>query len=70
MVQQCAAGLGRGDAMARPDQQRRAQGLLHVADAGRGGGQRQMGALGAVGDGARLNHVAKQAQIGEVETHG
>ena len=70
VLQQRPAGLGRGDAMARPDQQRRAERLLHVADAGRGGGQRQMGALGAVGDAAGLHHMAKQAEIGEVEAHG
>ena len=70
VLQQGPAGLGRGDAVPGADQQRRAQRLLHVADAGRGGGQRQMGPLGAVGDGARLHHVAKQAEIGEVEAHG
>jgi hypothetical protein len=70
VLQKRPAGLGRRDAMSRPDQQRCAQRLLHVADAGRGGGQRQMGALGTVGDGAGLHHVAKQAQIGEVEAHG
>ena len=54
VLQQGAAGLGRRDAMPRPHQQRRAQRLLHVADAGAGRGQRQMGALGAVGDAAGL----------------
>ncbi len=29
-----------------------------------------MGEFGAAGDAARLDHVAKQAEIGEVETHG
>ena len=68
--QQGPAGLGRADAVAGADQERGAERLLHVADAGRGRGQRQMGALGAVGDGAGLHHVAKQAEIGEVEAHG
>ena len=70
VLQQRAAGLGRRDALTGPHQQRRAERLLHVADAGRGRGQRQMGALGAVGDAAGLHHVAKQAEIGEVEAHG
>ena len=29
-----------------------------------------MGALGAVGDAAGLDHMAEQAEIGEIETHG
>ena len=28
-----------------------------------------MRALGAVGDAARLDHVAEQAEIGEIEAH-
>ena len=50
-------------------QQRGAERLLHVADAGRGGGQREMRALRAVRDAAGLDDVAEQAEIGEVEVH-
>ena len=70
MRQQRAAGLRRGDALASARQQRRAEHVFHIADAGRGGGQRQMGAVGAMGDAAGFNHMAKQAEIGEIETHG
>ena len=35
----------------------------------RGGGQRQMGALRAVGDAAGFHDVAEQAQVGEIEAH-
>ena len=69
MLQQGAAGLGRGHALTSAHQQRRAQRLLHVADAGGGRGQREMRALRPAGDAAGLDHVAKQAQIGEVESH-
>ena len=70
MLQQGAAGLGRRDALAAADQQRRAERLLHVADAGAGRRQRQMRAFRAMGDAARLDDVAEQAQVGEVEAHG
>ena len=43
---------------------------LHLADAGRGRRQREIGALGAVGDAARLDDVAEQVEIGEIEAHG
>ena len=70
MLQQRAAGLGRGHALTSAHQQRRAERLLHVADARGGGGQREMRAFGAVRDAAGFDHVAKQAEIGEVEAHG
>ena len=69
MLQQGAAGLGRGHALTSAHQQRRAQCLLHVADSGGGRGQREMRALRPAGDAAGLDHVTKQAQIDEVETH-
>ena len=49
--------------------ERGAERLLHVADARRGRGQRQMGAFRAVGDAAGIHHVAEQAEIGQIETH-
>ena len=70
MLQQRAASLRRRDAVTRAHQQWRAQRALHVADARRGGGERQMGALCAVRNAARLHDMAKQAEIGEVEAHG
>ena len=69
MLQQGAAGLGRGHALTSAHEQRRAQRLLHVADARGGRGQREMRALRPAGNAAGLDHVAKQAQICEVETH-
>ena len=70
VLQQGPAGLGRRDALPAAHQQRRAERLLHVADAGAGGRQRQIGALRAVGDAAGIDDVAKQAQISEVKSHG
>ena len=69
MLQQRAAGLGRRDASAAAGQKRDAERLLHVADAGRGGGQRQIGALRAVGNAAGFDHVAKQTEIRQIESH-
>ena len=70
MLQQRAAGLRRRHALAAARQQRHAEHVLHVADAGRGCGERKMRALGAVRDAAGLDDVAKQAEIGEIEAHG
>ena len=70
VLQQRAAGLGRRHALAPAHQKRGAERLLHVADARRGGGERQMRAFGAVRDAARLDDVAKQAEIGEIKAHG
>jgi hypothetical protein len=47
-----------------------AERLLHVADAGAGGGERQVRPLGPMGDAARIDHMAEQAEVGEVELHG
>ncbi len=70
MLQQRAAGLRRGNALAPARDQRDAERLFHVADARRGGGERQVRALRAVGDAARFDDMAKQAEIGEIESHG
>ena len=70
VLQQCAAGLRGRHARPSARQQRDAKRILHVADAGRSSRQRQMRALGAVCDASRLNHMAKQAQISQIETHG
>jgi hypothetical protein len=69
VLQQGAAGRRRRHALAAAHEKRRAEGFLHVADARRGGGQRQMGALGAVRDAAGLDHMAKQTEIDEIEMH-
>ena len=69
MLEQRAAGLRRRDPAAAAHQQRRAERLLHVADAGAGGGERQMRAFRAMRDAPRLDHMAEQTEIGEVETH-
>ena len=69
VLEKRAAGLGRRDAVARSHQERRTQRLLHVADAGARGSQREMGALGAVGNAAGLRDVPEQAEVGEIEAH-
>ena len=69
VLQQGAARLRRRHPLAVAHQERGAERLLHVADARAGSGERQVGALGAMGDRARLHHVAEQAEVGEVETH-
>src|SRR6516162_8794018 len=69
MLQQRTARLGRGDAGPPAREQRHAQRILHVADAGRSSGERKVRARGAVGDAPGLGHVPKQAEIGEIEAH-
>ena len=62
VLQQGAPGGRRHHALPAAQEEGRAERLLHVADAGAGGGERQMGPLGPVGDASRLDHVAKKAQ--------
>ncbi len=69
MLQQRAAGLGGCYAGAAAHQQFGAERQFHLADAGRGGGQRQIGARRAMRDAARLDNLAEQVEIGEVEAH-
>src|SRR5215813_13659482 len=70
MLQERAAGLGRGHALSSAHEQRRPQRLLHVSDARAGCGQREVCALRTARDAARLDYVAEQTEIGEVEAHG
>ena len=70
VLEQRAAGLRRRHAMAPSHEQCRPQRLLHVANARGGCGQSEMRPLGAAGDAAGFDGVAKQAEIGQVETHG
>ena len=70
MLQQRAAGLGRSYPLAPARQQRNAEHVFHVTDARGGCGEREMRALGAMGDGAGFDDVAKQTEVGEVESHG
>jgi hypothetical protein len=70
VLQERAAGLRRGHALPPAHQQRGAERLLHVADARGGCGEGEMRALGTAGDAARFHHVAEQAEIGQIETHG
>ena len=67
MLQQRAAGLRRRHALTAAQQQRGAQRLFHVADTRGGRREREVGAPGAMGDAARLDHVAEQAEVGKVE---
>ena len=69
MMDESAARRRRLHALALAVQQRRAERRLHVADARACRGDRQMHALGAVGDASRFDHMQKQPQIAEIETH-
>ena len=60
VVKRGAAGRCRLHALALAVQQRRAERRLHVADARARRGDRQMHALGAMGDAARLDDMQKQ----------
>src|SRR5580700_2663437 len=69
VLEEGAASLGGSHALPAPCQQSDTERIFHVADAGRGGGKRKMRAFGAVGDAARLDDMAKQAEIGEIKSH-
>ncbi len=69
MLGQGAAGLGRLHPEPLAVQERNAEVGLHVADAGAGGGDRQMQPLGAMGDAAGLDDIYKQPQVDEIEAH-
>jgi hypothetical protein len=69
VLQQCAAGLRRRHTRAASGQQRGAERLLHLANSRARCGERKMRAFRAVRDAARLDDMAEQAQIGEVEAH-
>src|SRR5450830_1654676 len=68
MMQQGATGIGQLHATSLAHQQRYPEGLFHAADAGAGGGQRQMGALGAGSNAACFCNMQEQTQIVKVET--
>src|SRR5262249_24227257 len=51
-------------------EQARAERLLKVADARRCGCKRKMRALGAARDASRLDHVAEEIEIDQIEMHG
>ena len=69
MLQQCAAGLGGRYARTSTHQQLGAERQFHLANASRGGGQRQIGAGGTVRNAARLDNLPEQVEIGEVKPH-
>ena len=69
VLQQGAAGLRRGHAAAPAHQKRGAERLFHLANPRARSGKREMRAFRAARDAARLHHMAKQAQIGYIETH-
>jgi hypothetical protein len=68
VLQQRPAGLGRRHALPVADEKRRPDRILHIADAGRGCGQREIGPGRALGDAAGLDHMPEQAQIRYVES--
>jgi hypothetical protein len=70
VLQQRAPGLRRRHAGATAHQKLGAERQFHLADARRGRSEREVGALGAVGDASRLDDVAEQIEIGEVDAHG
>ena len=69
MLQQRPPGLRRNHALARPQQERGAQRLLHIADLrARGserGGWRALPRANASG----LHHMPEQAQVRKIEAH-
>jgi hypothetical protein len=69
MLQERAAGRRRRDTLAAAGEQGDAKHILHIADARRSCGQREMRAFCAVRDAAGFDDMAKQAEIGEIETH-
>ena len=69
MLEQGASRRGRDTPCRLRSKKGRAQRFLHVADAGAGRGQREMRPLGPVGDASGLDHMAKKAQIRQVELH-
>src|SRR5262249_43937366 len=70
MLQQRAAGLGWGHAFSSAYEQRCTQRFFHIANARSGCSQRDMRRWRTARDAPRLDHVAKQAEIGQVEAHG
>src|SRR5262245_13529062 len=70
MLQQRTAGLGRDYALPSAHEQGRAQGFFHVANARASCSECEMRALSTASDADRLDDVAKQAYIGEIEAHG
>ena len=69
VAKQGMPGLGGLNALALAVQQRSAERGLHITDARARRRNGQMHALGAAGDAAGLDHVEKQPQIGQIETH-
>ena len=69
MLEQRAAGRGRHHALAAAQEEGRPERLFHVADAGAGRRQRQMGPLRPMGDASGLDHMAEEAKIGQIELH-
>ena len=70
VLQQRAPGLRRRDALPSAHQQFGAEAELHLADAGRRRGQRQVRARGAMGDAARFHDVAEKIEVGQIKAHG
>src|SRR5262249_1791436 len=69
VLEQGAARRRRRDALPPAQQQRRAERVLHVADARRGGRKGKVRAFRAMRDAACLDHVAEEAEISEIEAH-
>jgi hypothetical protein len=69
MLQQRPPGLRRTHPLAATGEQGRAQGVFHVADAGGGRPQSQMGPRRAMRDAAGFDDVTKQREVREVKTH-
>ncbi len=70
VLQQGTAGRCRRNARTATHQEGRAEGHLHFADTGRGGGKRQIRARRTMRYAARLDDVAEQIEVGEIEPHG
>ena len=70
MIEQAFAGRGQLDAATAALDAAAAEGGFQPLDPRAGGGQRQMDAVGAAGDAARLGHGDEQLQVDQIETHG
>jgi len=70
MIEQALAGRSQLDAAAAALEQGNAKRLLKPLDAGAGGGERKVGAVGAAGDAAVVCDRDEKLQVDQVETHG
>ena len=69
VIEQAFTGRGQFDAATAAPEQRNAKRSLQALDPGAGRSQRQMDALRATGDAARLGDGDEQLEVDQIETH-